>query len=396
MSPRTHFYLSLLIIAICFDKTRAQNIVESDSTNLTANPVTLTGRDASEFFFSAADFKKAALNVSKDDPLLRKLNAHVAELVEGAPWMPFHHTLGISGYETYFDHPDEYFYALSIAVPFLSTELAEKTKRLLGTMAVETPPFAKDGFDRGVGRARESYDVPVDLRRTGKGSASNLLGVYAWWSYCSYANNKPSVGVRELPPLPESPYKFNIQSAGSGKDEAEKLNGDLAGFIGFIRLARAGRDRDAEEKAEKKFQELLELRVNLERVNPRILEKTFSASKSLHNYKLARYCDLTPEIGAAVGKWSGGCGPGHLKAFREERNGWYLAFGDRMIGGENYTNPPHFSRALFAGATFIEELPGEQLATFLDVPWCKADLYFIEKCVYALWAKAGRPWIELK
>ena len=67
-----------------------------------------------------------------------------------------------------------------------------------------------------------------------------------------------------------------------------------------------------------------------------------------------------------------------------------------MVGGENYTNPLHLSRALFAGATFIEELPSEQLAKFLDVPWCKADLYFIEKCVYALWAKAGRPWIELK
>jgi hypothetical protein len=388
--------VSFLIVAICFDKTRAQNIVDSNSTNLTANPVTLTGKDVSEFFFSAADFQKAALNVSRDDAVVRKLQAHVAELVQGAPWTPLHHTLGISGYEAYFDHPDEYFYALSIAAPFLSAKLAEQTKRLLNRMAAETPPFAKDGFDRRAGRPRESYDVPVELRRTGKGSASGLFGVYAWWSYCFYANNKPSVDLRELPPLPESPYRFNIQSANSGTDEAEKLNGDLAGIIGFIRLARSGHDQDAERKATEKFREFLELRINLERMNPRILEKTFSASKSLHNHKLARFCDLTPEVGAAVRKWSGGCGPAHLRAFRAERNGWYLAFGDRMIGGENFTNPLHFSRALFAGATFIEELPGEELAKFLDVPWCKADLYFIEKCVYALWGKAGRPWVELK
>jgi hypothetical protein len=220
--------------------------------------------------------------------------------------------------------------------------------------------------------------------------------VYAWWSCCFYASNEVAVGPKELPLLPDSPYKFNIQSTDPGKDEAERLNGDLAGLVGFIRLARAGRDRDAEEKAQKKFQELLGLRINLERVNPRILGKTLSASKNLHNYKLTRYCDLTPEVGAAVRKWSGGCGAGHLKTFREERDGWYLAFGDRMVGGENYTNPLHLSLALFAGAIFIEELPGEQIAKFLDVPWCKADLYFIEKCVHALWAKAGRPWIELK
>jgi hypothetical protein len=393
--PR-YFYVSFIIVAICFDTAPAQNIVESNSTNLTANPVTLTGTDASEFFFRAADFQKAALNISKDDRLLRKLNAHIAGLLEGEPWVPLHHTLGISGYETYFDHPDEYFYALSIAMPFLHTNVAEKIKQVLDRMAVETPPFAKDGFDRRLGRARESYDVPGELRRPGKGSASSLFGVYACWSYCFYTSNKVFVRVKELPPLPESPYKFNIRSANSGKDEPEKLNGDLAGIIGFIRLARAGHDQGAEEEARKKFRELLELRINLERVNPRILEKTLSASKSLHNYKLTRYCDLVPEVGAAVHKWSGGCGPANLKAFREERNGWYLAFGDRMIGGENYTTPLHFSRALFAGATFIEQLPGEQLAKFVDVPWCKADLYFIEKCVYALWAKAGRPWTELK
>ena len=73
-----------------------------------------------------------------------------------------------------------------------------------------------------------------------------------------------------------------------------------------------------------------------------------------------------------------------MKNFREARNGWHLAFGDRMIGGENYTNPLHFSRALFAGAVFVEQLPAEQIMGFVDVPWCKGDFYFIEKCALAL------------
>jgi len=63
-----------------------------------------------------------------------------------------------------------------------------------------------------------------------------------------------------------------------------------------------------------------------------------------------------------------------------------------LIGEENYTNPLYFSRALFAGAVFVEQLPSEQILTFIDVPWCKGDFYFIEKCAYALWMSGGRRW----
>ena len=97
---------------------------------------------------------------------------------------------------------------------------------------------------------------------------------------------------------------------------------------------------------------------------------------------------------AALARLDGGCGARNLKVFRQERNGWFLAFGDRLIGGENYTNPAHFPRSLFAGAVFLEQLPTEQLCAFIDVPWCQGDFYFIEKCVYALWAGAGRPWTK--
>jgi hypothetical protein len=36
------------------------------------------------------------------------------------------------------------------------------------------------------------------------------------------------------------------------------------------------------------------------------------------------------------------------------------------------------------------------MIAFIDVPWCKADLYFIEKCVTALWITSSRPWQTLK
>ncbi|HWH71072.1 MAG TPA: hypothetical protein VNT26_16920, partial [Candidatus Sulfotelmatobacter sp.] len=128
---------------------------------------------------------------------------------------------------------------------------------------------------------------------------------------------------------------------------------------------------------------------------PKFIEKT-SASKSLHIYKLARYCDLVPEVGQGLRRLTDGCAAARLKSFREQRNGWYLAFGDRFIGGENYTNPLDFSRSLFVGATFIEQLPAEELLEFVDVPWCRGDFYFMEKGAVALWAAAGANWSSLE
>ena len=53
----------------------------------------------------------------------------MAAFVEGYPWKAFHNTLGISGYEAYFNHPDEMVYALSIALPQLDADTAETTRR---------------------------------------------------------------------------------------------------------------------------------------------------------------------------------------------------------------------------------------------------------------------------
>ena len=51
-----------------------------------------------------------------------------------------------------------------------------------------------------------------------------------------------------------------------------------------------------------------------------------------------------------------------------------------MIGGENYISPPDLSRGLFVILADGLEDSAQELARFLDRPWCRADLYYIEKC----------------
>ena len=206
----------------------------------------LTDTDVSESFVRRApDFTASPIS-PEARRIAAKLDAHIAEFLAGAPWKPFHHTLGISGYEANFAHPDEMFLALAYATPWLKPETAGKVREFL----------------------------------------------------------------------------------------ADKL-------------------------------------------------------------KLARYGALVPEVADALRRHTEGCAAAHLKAFRQERNGWHMAFGDRFIGGETYTNPLHLPPALFTGAAFVEALPAVQLAGFVDVPWCRGDFYFVEKCVFALWVDAGRPWKQL-
>ena len=376
----------------------AQNVLDDGASGRILPAITITQEQAGQCIDRIAQFG-GSVKSAEAQRIRRKLNTHVAEFLEGAPWMPFHHTLGISGYEAYFDHPDELFYALSIALPFLSAENAAKAKRHLLQTCDPFPPYVLEGFDRRRGAARESYQVPGNLRLSGKRKAASAFGVYAFWAFCYYAEalevaktNWPAVKAR-VEPLLQEDYRFDVQRRDYGRDESERLNGDLAGLIGFTRLARTNGDVEAQTRGREAVRRLLELRVNLERVNPKINEKTV-ASKSLHISKLTRYSSLMPEVGEAATRWSSGLAAARLTKFRETRNSWHLAFGDRMIGGENYTNPLHFSRALFSGAVFVEQIPAAKLLELIDVPWCKGDLYFIEKCAYGLWAAEGRQWSE--
>ena len=58
---------------------------------------------------------------------------------------------------------------------------------------------------------------------------------------------------------------------------------------------------------------------------------------------------------------------------------WYQAFAERMAGGENYTHTPLIARGMYAVLADGVRASSSELATKLDQPWCRADLYFIEK-----------------
>jgi hypothetical protein len=388
---------AVVAVAALASPAAGQNVIDTAAHERSLEPVDLDAPHLGVLLAETPDF--AARAEGEEAARVRaRLNAHVAAMLDGWPWKAFHNTLGISGYEAYFNHPDEVVYTLAIALPQLDEGPHDKVRAFLAEHIERKPPYAVEGYENRRGRPRERYTVPEDLRIAGRGKAGDALGVYALWAYCYWADAPDAAKAhleavtKRTAPLLEKPYAFDIHKQDYTHDEAERLTADLAGLMGLARLARMAGDADTARRARDKALELLSLRVNLERVNPKILEKTHSASKSLHIAKLARYSRLVPEVGRAVADLSDGMGAARLAAFRAKRNAWYLAFTERLIGGENYVSPPHMGRAMMAGAALIEPLPGEELLRFVDIPWCEGDLYFIEKCTCSLWAAAGRKW----
>ena len=349
----------LLVVGVA---ASAQNVVSSYPSTATLEPITVSDEDLQRVVEQVPARRR---DEAEDSPRLRKkLEYHVGQLVDAFPYQAFQHTLGISNYEIYFNHPDELFYALSIALPYLSPTLADETKALLKRELEQHPPYLIDGYRNETGTNRTSYALPDSVRIRGRGKARDALGIYSLWAYCHYGDDTqaaqrtwPEVKNR-IGPLVKQPYAFDVFRKDYAHDEAEHLNADLAGLIGYVRLARLVGDETAVEEARPRCRDLLERRINLERVNPAFVTRTHSTTSHLHVFKLARYVDLVPSVGRGVREHVP-VAPTRLREYRAERETWHMAFGDRLIGGENYTNPLHFARSLFAAGALVEHLDEE-------------------------------------
>ena len=129
----------------------AQNVVSSYPSTATLEPITVSDEDLQRVVDQVPARRR---DESADSPRLRKkLENHVGQLVEAFPYQAFQHTLGISNYEIYFNHPDELFYTLSIALPYRAERVTWYMAfgdRLIGGENYTNPPhFARSLFAAG-------------------------------------------------------------------------------------------------------------------------------------------------------------------------------------------------------------------------------------------------------
>ena len=327
-------------------------------------------------------------SIKANSPLARQLraalDAQVLELIDDGPWAPFIVELGISGEERHFQHTAQTMQIVSLALPHLSEPVKHKAVAWLDQMFDDGVPLSKPLRD-GNGKRRELYTLGPGMMefadKPGRYQAG-IEDIYGLWAYAHHADRWNR--VRELTPdvkrICENFINEDFHFSHDGtNDDAEHLNAQIAGLLAGIRIMNRAGEPTMIDRAKKRLAEMVTERIHHERADSWLIRPTKVASKGLHQAKVPRYIALTPEVAAMLSEFASEKLSSHVRALMKGLPLWYQAFGERMIGGENYISPPHLTRGLFMTGADGGILDTEQLTSKLDQPWCKADLYYIEK-----------------
>ena len=317
----------------------------------------------------------------------QRLEATVAELVDEGPWAPLVIELGISHEERHFWRTSETMQAVALALPHLSAPARARAKAYLDGMVETGCPLDAPVHPAKVGKRREPYDLGSGRVRAFAEQdpryGAGVEDLYALWAYAEYADgwDKVLAQAKRVREVWEASKPFTFDPAGKEGDEAERLNGHIAGALAYARIMRKAGDAAEAGRATARLAELVTERVHHERTDRRLVRALHGSG---HTAKVPRYVALVPEVGALLRARAGADLARNVGDLMTDLPVWYQAWGERMIGGENYLSPPHLSRALFTALADGVAAEPAALARFLDQPWCKADLYDIEKTTAVL------------
>lgn len=325
--------------------------------------------------------------------LSARLDDAVLELVRGdggRPWAPLVVQLGISGEQAHFRRTAETIQVVSLAVPHLSQPVRAEAIAYLDRLWKSGCPWEIPLHDLD-GVRREPFELGPGMRQfasTAVHDDARLFDVYAVWAYAHHADRWAPV-LSAVEHVERVFDEFAGQPTGFDPhdmqhDSSQHLNRQVAGVLAAARIFGRSGDDHRHRRALELLSELVSLRVHHERTDHRLVRPTRGPRGGIHDAKIARYVDLVPELARMLGQLASGQLERHVVDLQTGLPLWYQAYGERMIGGENYISPPHLSRGLFAAWADGLEASPDELASKLDQPWCKADLYYIEKLSAAL------------
>lgn len=327
--------------------------------------------------------------------LRRRLDKAVRELI-GNDWRPLLFPSGKFPEESYrfFLEPTETLYTLSLAYPHLDAGLREAVKERVGRWRAPGGPLAgaigRATYEVHAGQVRSAYDEPPGkLLRIEPGVLrGDLARLYPLWLW-AHTTDDWSPLERDWPNL------RSLVERAPNKMEEDCRNGHLAGLMACGRLAHRMQDKETEEKAVKAVRQAMRDRLLFELAHTRggliwqvpRLRSAFS-----------RWHFLTPEVGRLLSLHTGAIHRELMSLYVDHhRPTWWLAWNiETMMRNECPYEFPTMSAEVFAARRWILAEPPEKLAAFLDLPWCKADEYYIQKLAMTLDAAGHTEWVDVR
>ncbi len=360
----------------------------------TVERIPILGRDIEKMVNTPPPARVQHSSLPLAEKLRALLNAEVAELIDGGPWAPFIVELGIANERRYFWRTAETMQILSLALPHLSPDLRDKAKEHLDEMFASGMPLRVPLHIDNGSKRREPYDFGPGMENFAgqliryRANVEDLYSVWAY-SHCAGRWDKVLDQQNEISRIFESfartPVRFD-HSDNAATGAADHLNAQIAGSLAYVRIMReAGRGDDAKHGVVC-LKELVTERVHHERADSRLIRQ----QGSTHGAAIPRYVGLVPETAGILRRYAEKPLVSHVRGLAKQLPVWYQAFGERLIGGENYISPPDLARGLFGALAEGLHLSPEELSRYLDHPWCKADLHYIEKLTALLRRLDGR------
>jgi hypothetical protein len=340
------------------------------------------------------------------EALERELIATV-KAVLARRWAPLYVQPGIAGREFFFDHSRDQFESLLAARPYLPGDLRQSVDDHLAAEWTAHPPYTTRGeYPTAEGDRREYFHVPAEyLKPTG---AEKPLHPFLGLAACAqYAASSPAAREKVAATWPTLRGVFDDFCKTNWRLDRDKgdleANRILAALYATASLARDNNDPDTAARATELAHATEEAlvtwwqRAAARAEDPMIFSNVAELDRflargddlffhvSAHRAKLALFRHTTPEIAKLL---HARCPDATAKVWRRFTRlcaTWWLAGEERQVHyGENLFDPPDFSLDAFSFAARTQSI---DTARRVDLPFCRADLFYIQKLALALGEK---------
>jgi hypothetical protein len=322
-----------------------------------------------------------------------ELNRCIRELISNQ-WRPLLFPVGKHPREAYrfFIEPTETLYTLAWAYKYIDNNLQQDVKQYVSRMSSLGGPLegptGQRRYKPTIGAVRSLYDAPGEKMIQVRDDIvrSDLARLYPLWLWADVTGDWSRI---------ESNWKFlrKLIDQPPNKMEEDYRNGYLAGLIAYCRVAQRMNDNAAVERGLAAARDAMRERLNYEFAHTRgglitqvpVLRSIFS-----------RWRHLTPEVGRLCESYVAQTHKHLMDVYVDyHRPTWYLAWNiETMWRNECPFAFPTMATEVFAARALILREPAGKLARFLDIPWCKADLFYIQKLVFCIEAHSKVTWSD--
>lgn len=322
------------------------------------------------------------------------LARQVKELIS-QDWRPLVFPAGKHPIEAYrfFAEPTETLYALARAYPYLGKDLQTQIREYVTRASAPGGPLGgltgRRTYDPSAGAVRSLYDLPTEslLRVADDITRSDVARLYPLWLWAHVTGDWQRIerdwnGLKALAAQPPN------------KIEEDCRNGYVAGLIAYCRVAKHVGDAAAVEDGLAKVRRAMAERLAYEFTYPRGAVITeVPTSRTI----FGRWRHLTPEVGRLLAAYAAPTERQLMSVYVDyQRPAWWLAWNVEMMWrNETPYAFPTVSAEVFAARALVLDEPAAKLSQTLDIPWCKADLFHVQKLVFCLDAAVPPAWKDV-